>query len=398
MIRILLNGALGKMGRMVTEMVATEDGMEIVAGVDSFAAGASTSFPLFEALAGGLPDADVLVDFSRPDALGGILTYCGDNGLAAVLATTGYTDSDLATIRDAARSMPVFRSANMSIGINLLMDLTREAAAVLKGFDIEIVEMHHNTKVDSPSGTALMLADGINETLMNRREYVFGRHTKTERRRPEEIGIHSVRGGSIAGEHQVLFLGQDEVVSLTHTAASRRIFALGALRAVGFIAGREAGLYSMGDLLSKQYSVTSLAADDSQAMLTAWDVPARPKAIAEIFGTLGEAGILVDMISQTAPRGGVQDVSFTLPRADADRARAILSQYGPEAGEPVVKLTIAGQGMERQSGVAARVLDRLADADVGPLMITTSETRIGLLVAEKEKDRAIAALRAVLED
>ena len=394
MIRILLNGAMGKMGRMVTEMVAAESNMEIVAGVDRFAAGASASFPLSESLDGVKATADVLIDFSGPDALHDILAYCRTREMAVVLATTGYSPEDLAAIAEAAEGMRVFRSANMSIGINLMMDLTRDAAVALKGFDIEIIEMHHNTKADSPSGTALMLADGINKELMNTKRYLFGRHTKTERRKSDEIGIHAIRGGSITGEHRVMYIGQDEQITLTHSASSRRIYAVGALRAAEFLMRSDVGLYNMQDLLLEQASVTSLLIDKEQAMFTAWDVPAQPKVVAGIFSQLGGAGVLVDMISQTSPRNGMLDVSFTLPRGDAAKARDVLADRNPEINEAVIKLTIEGPGMERQSGVAARVLDQLAGADVGILMITTSETKISLLIDEAKEATAIQALRA----
>ena len=394
MIRILLNGAMGKMGRMVTEMVAAESNMEIVAGVDRFAAGASASFPLSESLDGVKATADVLIDFSGPDALHDILAYCRTREMAVVLATTGYSPEDLTAIAEAAEGMRVFRSANMSIGINLMMDLTRDAAVALKGFDIEIIEMHHNTKADSPSGTALMLADGINKELMNTKRYLFGRHTKTERRKSDEIGIHAIRGGSITGEHRVMYIGQDEQITLTHSASSRRIYAVGALRAAEFLMRSDVGLYNMQDLLLEQASVTSLLIDKEQAMFTAWDVPAQPKVVAGIFSQLGGAGVLVDMISQTSPRNGMLDVSFTLPRGDAAKARDVLAERNPEINGAVTKLTIEGPGMERQSGVAARVLDQLAGADVGILMITTSETKISLLIDEAREATAIQALRA----
>jgi 4-hydroxy-tetrahydrodipicolinate reductase len=397
MIRILLNGALGKMGRMITEMAAAEENMEIVAGVDRFAAGAAASFPLFESMGDDLPEADVVIDFSRPDALDGILAFCQRRGVAAVLATTGYREEDLQKIRDSAETTRIFRSANMSLGINLLMTLSREAAAALKDFDIEIVEAHHNTKVDAPSGTALMLADGINRELLDERHYTFGRHTKAERRGRDEIGIHAIRGGTLVGEHSILYIGQDETVTLRHAAQSRRIYALGTLRAAEYLLRCSSGLYDMQDLLLEQYSVTTLLIDKEQSLMSVWDIPAEARAVSAIFGTLAKEGISVDMISQTAPRGGKLDVSFTLPRQDVRGAALALARLAPETGGEVVKLIIEGRGMERQSGVAAKVLSRLAQAGVGILMITTSETKISLLVPLQDETAAIAALREAFQ-
>ncbi len=397
MTRIILNGALGKMGRMVTEMAAAEQTLEIVAGVDRFAAGASLSFPLFESLKDGLPEADVIIDFSLPGALPDILSYCHKHRLAAVLATTGYHEEDVAAIREASKTLRIFRSANMSLGINLLMTLSREAASALKGFDIEIVEAHHNTKVDAPSGTALMLAENINRELMDEREFVFGRHTKTERRKPQEIGIHAIRGGTVSGDHSIMFFGQDERVTLAHSAQSRRSYALGSLRAAEFVVRHENGLYNMQDLLTEQYPVTSLLIDKEQAMLTLREVPSSAGSIARIFSRLADEGILVDMISQTAPLQDTQNISFTFPDVELARAQSVLADLSPQNFGPVVKITIEGEGMERQSGVAAKVFKHLAAEDVRILMITTSETKISLLIDEQNEGKAIRSLRAAFK-
>lgn len=393
MLRIIINGALGKMGRMVCEVAALEPDCEIVAGVDRFAAGASASFPLFESLSDTLPEADVLLDFSRPDALDGILEYCLKRNLPAVLSTTGYTADDIQRIADAAMQVPLFQSANMSVGINLLMNLSQEAAKVLKGFDIEIIEAHHNTKVDAPSGTALMLADSVNQGLVEQREYIFGRHTKTERRKPDEIGIHAIRGGTMTGEHTVMYMGQDEFIRLNHQAQSRRIYAVGAIRAAQYLERRPAGLYNMHDLLLEQHSVTALSVDGEQALMTLRDLPGDAASVAGVFEALGKERILVDMISQTAPREGKLDLSFTLPRSDLEAAGKCLGRYQMETSTQVTKITIEGQGMAHQSGVAARLFTNLAERRVRILLITTSETKIGLLVETECADAASDAIR-----
>lgn len=393
MVRIIINGAMGKMGRMVCEMVSLQNEWEIVAGVDRFAAGASTSFPMFESLEADLPQADCIIDFSRPEALDDILACCRRTGMAAVLATTGYQSGDIDKIKAASRELTLFQSANMSLGINLLFNISQEAAKVLRGFDIEIVEAHHNTKVDSPSGTALMLADAINKSLAEEKEYIYGRHTKTQRRSSKEIGIHAMRGGTLVGEHHIHFLGQDEHVTISHASQSRKIYALGALRAAEFICGRNPGLYNMHDLLLEQQSVTALTLDRGQSLLTLRAMPSNAAAVSSVFTRLADAHVMVDMICQTAPYDGKLDLSLTVHDKDVESATKALGDMQIQIDQAVTKITIEGQGMEHQSGVAARLFEQLAQSGVCPLLISTSETKIGLLVEVGDEKTASSAIR-----
>lgn len=250
MIRIILCGALGKMGRTITQIVSDRDDCAIVAGVDI---GIGTAdFPLYTAPSAIREEADVLVDFSNPSALGGILEFAAARCMPVVLSTTGYAPEQITLIHRAAERIPVFFSANMSIGINLLSELAKTAARILgNSFDIEIVEMHHNRKIDAPSGTALMLANEISSVLAEKPEYVYDRHEKHERRSKREIGLHAVRGGTIVGEHEILFCGTDEVIKLSHSAGSKAVFASGAVNAAVFMVGKPAGLYSMHDLVKE---------------------------------------------------------------------------------------------------------------------------------------------------
>ena len=248
--KILLCGAFGKMGRMIAQIVSERSDCEICAGVDIGTGDAA--FPVYAAPSLVQEKADVLIDFSHPSALGGILEYAVQMRMPAVLATTGYAPEQIALIRKAAERIPVFFSANMSLGVTLLSELAKTAAKVLGGsFDIEIVEMHHNRKIDAPSGTALMLADEIASVLPEQPEYVYDRHDKHERRAKQEIGIQSVRGGTIVGEHEILFCGTDEVIKLCHSAGSKAVFASGAVNAAVFLAGKPAGLYTMHDLVKE---------------------------------------------------------------------------------------------------------------------------------------------------
>ncbi|ERL21303.1 dihydrodipicolinate reductase [Oribacterium sp. oral taxon 078 str. F0263] len=251
MLRILLHGACGVMGEKISALSGGETG--IVAGVDRRAGeeGISRPFPLYRELSEIREDFDVIVDFSVPEAAGGLLRYACERGKPLVFCTTGLSEEELSLLEEASRRIPILRSANMSLGINLLTELVKLSAAKLyeRGFDIEILEEHHRRKKDAPSGTALMLADAVDEAIGERLERVFDRTKRRTPRPKQEIGISSLRGGSIPGVHELIFAGEDEILTLSHTAYSRGIFAKGALSAALWIAGREPGLYSMRDVL-----------------------------------------------------------------------------------------------------------------------------------------------------
>ena len=244
--KLILNGCLGRMGRAVTEMASSRD-MTVVAGVD--AAAGSAAYPVSADWA-DLPAADAVIDFSSPSALAAELSYVTAHNLPLVLCTTGLSEEQLAAVQEAATRIPVFFSSNMSLGVAVLSALTKKAAAVLGGtYDIEIVEMHHNQKLDVPSGTALMLADAAKAGLDFQPEYTYDRHTRRQKRDKKEIGIASLRGGTVVGEHSVYFAGEQEVLTLSHSAGSRSVFAAGALTAAAFLQGKPAGLYSMEDII-----------------------------------------------------------------------------------------------------------------------------------------------------
>ena len=246
--RIIISGACGHMGRAVAEAAAAA-GVPVAAGVDP--CGGAAAFPVYSGF-DALPDLPgcVIIDFSAPDSLPDLLAYAEKNRLPAVLATTGYTPAQLDAIDAAAKRLPLFRSANMSLGIALLKALSAQAAGILgEGWDIEIVEAHHRRKADAPSGTALLLYDAIREAAGGDRPAVYGRQGR-QKRNPGEIGIHALRGGTVVGEHQVCFLGEHERVILSHSAESRSVFAAGALRAAAFLEGRAPGCYSMDQLVA----------------------------------------------------------------------------------------------------------------------------------------------------
>ncbi len=245
-------GCNGKMGRSISEIVAGDPDIEIVAGVDK--AGNNTfGYPVFSNLKDVNVQAEVVIDFTAPVALkeNDMFRLAKERGYALVLCTTGYSQAEIEEINEASKEIPILRSANMSLGINLLLKLVAEAAAILckEGFDPEIVEKHHNQKVDAPSGTALALADAINSVLNNEYDYKYDRHSVREKRPVKEIGISAVRGGNIVGEHEVLFAGTDEVIEFKHTAYSKAVFGKGAVAAAKFLAGKKPGMYSMKDVI-----------------------------------------------------------------------------------------------------------------------------------------------------
>ena len=249
MLNILLCGCGGRMGAAVAA-AAEAAGDRIVAGVDINPA-ATSPYPVFTSPDEFVGKADVIIDFSHHSALGALLAYATKTGTPLVVCTTGHTEEELAAMKAASAEVAVFFSRNMSLGINLLISLCRRAAATLGAdFDIEIIEKHHNRKLDAPSGTALMIADAIAEGEKDAHPYVYDRHAERRARARGEIGLHAVRGGTIVGEHEVMFCGKDEVITLSHSAASREVFATGAIRAAHFLAGKPAGFYNMDDVVS----------------------------------------------------------------------------------------------------------------------------------------------------
>ena len=249
MTNIAICGANGKMGHNIFNCADAREDCTVVAGVDLYTK-QYADFPIVETPAQLPVKPDVIIDFSNPSCLDGILDYCLSTGTPLVIGSTGYSDEQIAKIKSSAQQIPVFFTFNMSLGINLLVQLAKKAASVLGDqFDIEIVEKNHNQKIDAPSGTAIMLANAINETLDNSKHYVYDRHSRRQKREKSEIGMHAIRGGTIVGEHDVIFAGNDEVITLSHSAASKMVFAEGAVNAAVFLKDKPAGLYDMSGLV-----------------------------------------------------------------------------------------------------------------------------------------------------
>ena len=253
MTRVIMHGCNGRMGQMISGLCTADPEIEIVAGVDTYTE-QKNDYPVFASIDQCDVAADAIIDFSNASAVDGLLDYCEEKQIPVVLCSTGLSEEQLAKVDEASKKVAVLKSANMSLGINTLMSLLKQAVKVLApaGFDVEIVEKHHNQKLDAPSGTALALADSINEAMDNRYEYVYDRSDRRAKRDAKELGISAVRGGTIVGEHEVIFAGTDEVIEFKHTAYSRAVFGKGAIQAAKFLHGKAAGYYDMSDVIAAQ--------------------------------------------------------------------------------------------------------------------------------------------------
>ncbi len=247
MIRVLINGCNGKMGQEVAKAVALTPDIEVMCGVDRIDTG-DNNFPVFTNIESINLIPDIIIDFSVPEATFNILEFANEHKIPTVIATTGFSNEQLQKIEEYSKNFAIFRSANMSYEINLMAKVVAEVAKKLNDSDIEIVETHHNRKIDSPSGTALILADSINDALNNTMVYEYNRHAKREKRSKKEIGIHSIRGGTEAGKHSVIFFGNNESLEITHNVISRSVFANGAIKAAFFTVHKDSGLYNMNDM------------------------------------------------------------------------------------------------------------------------------------------------------
>lgn len=249
MVNVLINGANGRMGKKVFEACSLSETVKAVCGVDLIENKTNPDFPIYNSFDTVNEKVEVLIDFSAPASLDAVLKFALKNKCAAVLCSTGYTAEHIQKIENASKEIAIFRSANMSLGVNVLIDIVKKAASALYGFDVEIIEKHHNQKVDAPSGTALMLADAVKD-VQTEKHYTYGREGQVGKRDKTEIGIHAVRGGTIVGDHDVIFAGNYETVTLSHQATDRSVFASGAVKAAEYIANKKSGLYNMNDVIN----------------------------------------------------------------------------------------------------------------------------------------------------
>lgn len=394
MIKLIITGFAGKMGQALYNAALEKKGeFEVVAGVD-IKESAKYPIPVYANIDDVKETADGVIDFSRPQAIEKVLPYCCKHNMFAVICTTGFTPEQRGFMDSYATRVPIFTSGNMSLGVNLQMQLVKQTASTLGlAYEPEIVEKHHHLKVDAPSGTALMLADAISGQYPEDIKYSYGRYTRTERRKPTELGIHSVRGGTIVGEHECYFIGTDEVVEINHRAYSKRIFAEGALRAAAFMQDKQAGLYSMQDIVLENDVLSNLYAVDNQAVIMVKGLG--KYSIADIFKTVSEAGIFVDMISVAA----FGEVSFTVNAAKLYDAVVRLEQLAENMPgmnvydmDNITKITVEGMGMEFSHGVAAQIFEILENAGVKPILVTTSETKVAVAIENSYAQSALSAL------
>lgn len=248
MLKVIVNGCLGKMGNALTKCIQDDSELELICGVSQEVPN-TPPFKIYSKMVDIEEKADVIIDFSHHSTLNDVLSFALQNKTPLVIATTGYNDEELRKIKIASKSIPIFHSSNMSLGVNVLLKLVREAAKMLNDFDIEVIEKHHNKKVDAPSGTAVMIANAVKDVLPNS-EYNYGRYGRSAKRTENEIGIHAVRGGTIVGEHDVIFAGHDEVVQIAHSAQSKDIFAKGSITAAKYLVNQDCGYYNMDDMLN----------------------------------------------------------------------------------------------------------------------------------------------------
>lgn len=386
--KIIIVGIGGTLGKAIYH-TAIDQKIEVVAGIDVMADKLDLPVPVYKSLSECTQKADALIDFSRPTSLADILDYTVKTNTPAVLATTGYTKEQQESVEKAAEKVAIFQTSNMSLGVNLLINLAKQAAEFLgTNYEVEIIEQHHNRKVDAPSGTALSIASAINSVFDNTLVNTYGRTPESGKRDRKELGIHAIRGGNIVGKHDVLFIGPEEIITITHSAQSRSVFALGAIRAAEFLVGKAPGMYNMNDLIGRDYSVTTVTGLENIAL-----VSLESKSFSEVsalFKSLSDAKVNVDMISQTPTAKGLA-VSFSIANEDVEEVQKIANC---NIRKDLAQLTIIGAGMEHQSGVADSILSALNSAGIEICAITTSLTQICCALDAKDLQQAIDLLRA----
>ena len=397
--RVIINGCGGRMGTVLTDLIGKMNDMRVVAGVDVVTV--ERPYPVFGSLELCTEEADVMIDFSSSKSLHAYLPVAVSRALPLVVATTGLGNAELELLAEASTSIPIFRSGNMSLGINLVQQLLQSTTKVLGDrYDIEIIEKHHNLKKDAPSGTALMLADSINAVRLKKLRYVCGREGSDALRQMDELGIHAIRGGTIVGQHEVIFAGQDEVISIEHQSFSRQVFATGAISAARYTLRQRSGLYSMQDMINESSAVTTLYAFPDEVLVSLENLPRDMDLISHLYGVLAENDVFIDMISHTGAANGHISVSFTINAKDQVKTEALLHALVDKYAEvrfsvvdSITKLTVEGPGMEFQSGVAYRVFSCMAREGIQILAVTTSESKISYVSPTSDVDRAVAIIK-----
>jgi 4-hydroxy-tetrahydrodipicolinate reductase len=342
--------------------------------------------------------AAIVIDFSHPTLVVHLLPQAAAKKMAVVIATTGLEETQQNSY-SPIESNPIFYSATCP-GLQSGEDLIKNRFRVGRGFDIEIIEAHHRYKKDAPSGTALLLLQGLNEVLEPPMAPVNGRDSKDRLRTVNEIGIHAVRGGTLVGEHDVIFAGTDELVQVSHKAYSRQIFASGALKAARYIAAKRPGFYSMDKMIGEDNVVTKLYVADNEVLITIGNIPAKMSVVTSLYGSLSNDDINIDMISQTLQPGDLMTISFSLFSRDLEKAEKIIKNLIGEyptvfyrCDSDIAKITVEGPGMEQQSGVAYKFFACLEKDQITVKAVSTSETKISAIVNSADREAASSLLK-----
>lgn len=400
MTRIIIHGCNGKMGQVLSTVAAAQSDIEIVAGVDRFPEAFNNPYPVYASLKECPEKCDVIVDFSLPQALPTLLEEALSRKCALVIATTGFSEKEQQSIEAYGKEIPIFQAANMSVGINLMYQLIQKAAQVLgDSFDIEIIEKHHNEKIDSPSGTAYALADAINEVFLNSKHYVYGRHSKNDKRSPSDIGIHAIRGGTIVGQHKVLFAGSDEVIEVEHTAYSKQIFALGALRAAKYMAHRPPGIYNMKNVLDERSPVTNIFTQEGISLVTIHHIPNNLNIISDLYRTLAHESNFFELINQTSSKDGMMDITLALSSDSLGMAEALCNDLVDKYPslmiklEPnITKISIEGLGLEQQPRITAKAFELLFNHNIPLKASVISNVKMDCFIDEIYQKQAMDTL------
>ncbi len=330
--RVIIIGVNGAMGQLLAQTFSDAPDFEVVAGIDLRPDAYQNTFPVFEKISECNIEADLLIDFSKPSALDANLNYARSHLLPLIIATTGYTEAQKRSIGSAAKDIPVFFTANMSLGVNLQLQLCQQAAKFFGELaDIEIIEKHHHRKVDAPSGTALLLANGINDAMGDIYHYQCGRHGTDCKRKPNEIGIHAIRGGNMAGDHEVYFITNEEILTIAHHAESRKVFAIGALRAARFLIGHNPGLYSMLDMLAQSEATKKAKIESDTTVVTVKNASCTISYLSRLISSLAKEGIVADLLNQSAASQGRVDLSFSIKSGNLNAAEQCIKQSTPGA-------------------------------------------------------------------
>ncbi len=391
MIKLAICGAGGRIGRTIYKSLVGNNDFKIEFGVD-FCGANDLPFPVFKSFAEANGTCDVIIDFSNASTLEDILSYALAKRASVVLATTGHSEAQLAEIEQASKKIAIFKASNMSLGVNLLSNLAKEATKFLgDSFDVEIVETHHNKKLDSPSGTALSIYQAINS--VRELNPVYGRHDKSCRRTPNEIGIHAVRGGTVVGKHDVHFFGNGEELTISHESESKEVFVAGALRAATYMSDKKVGLYDMNSIIGDYYAVTTVSGECGVSLVSLSEIS--QTEFLELLKLIAQNEINLDMISQTISLDGKVSVSFTLSNEDSRLCYDLLKlqEIKFDTTENCSKLTIEGAGMEHKSGVAVEVLNLLMESGTKIYAITTSETKISCCIDASSLTEAESLLK-----